>query len=262
MENKTVSIIMPSYNTADFILDSIQSVLNQTYSNWELIIIDDNSDDNTLELINKLNDPRIKKIINKTNKGAAYCRNVGISAAKGRWIAFLDSDDLWDCTKLEKQIKFMLDKKIYFSCTYSESIKENGDRTHEITTRPKRISKLLMYLYCWPGCLTVMYDQHRIGKISIKDIKKNNDYALWLKIVDMEPCFTLPQVLAQYRIRNGSISRDRKKFKLIKHHYLLWRFAEEKKVFVSIMLTILNLFFYFIKKIFFVKKGAKCEETI
>ena len=106
--NELVSIIMPSYNTASFISKTIESVLNQTYKNWELLIVDDCSTDDTDEIVSKYNDKRIVYLKNEKNSGAAISRNRALRNAKGKWIAFLDSDDLWHPTKLEKQIKFFI----------------------------------------------------------------------------------------------------------------------------------------------------------
>lgn len=112
--NELVSIIMPSYNTASFISKTIESVLNQTYKNWELLIVDDCSTDDTDEIVSKYNDKRIVYLKNEKNSGAAISRNRALRNAKGKWIAFLDSDDLWHPTKLEKQIKFMKKMDISF----------------------------------------------------------------------------------------------------------------------------------------------------
>ena len=106
-ENDLVSVIMPSYNTASYIEETVRSVLNQTYTNWELIIVDDCSTDNTDEILDKISDDRIRIYKNKKNAGAAVSRNRALREAKGRWIAFLDSDDFWFPDKLEKQLQFM-----------------------------------------------------------------------------------------------------------------------------------------------------------
>ena len=115
--NDLVSIIMPSWNTAQYISEAIESVLKQSYSNWELIIVDDCSTDNTISVVNKYKDNRIRLFQNKENLGAAYSRNFALRQAKGRWIAFLDSDDVWYSEKLEKQILFMTKNNYSFSCT-------------------------------------------------------------------------------------------------------------------------------------------------
>lgn len=252
MEKDLVSIIMPSYNTAKYISASINSIINQTYKYWELIIVDDCSTDNTDEIVNKfLKDERIKYLKNEKNSGAAISRNKALKEAKGKWIAFLDSDDLWVPEKLEKQINFMEENNHSFSYTFYEEINEIGNNLNIRVLGPKKITKFGMYNYCWPGCLTVMYDAKKIGLIQIKDIKKNNDYAMWLKIIKRTNCYLYPYSLAFYRKRSGSISRQ-SHIKLIKWHYKLFKEADNQNIFNSLIFTIRNLFFGMIKKLFYV----------
>lgn len=157
--NDLVSVVMPSYNTAEYISASIESVQAQTYTNWELIIVDDCSTDSTDVVVQKyLNDTRIRYYQNETNCGAAISRNKALKEAKGKWIAFLDSDDLWLPEKLEKQIGFMEHNGYYFSYTNYEEINEVGEKNGTHVTGPKKITRTGMFNYCWPGCLTVMYD--------------------------------------------------------------------------------------------------------
>lgn len=254
MDNGLVSIIMPSYNTAKYISYSIESVLNQTYKNWELIIIDDCSTDNTDEIIKKYNsEERIKYLKNEKNSGAAISRNRGLKEAKGKWIAFLDSDDLWKPEKLANQIRFMKKNNIYFSYTCYNEINENGDNTGVYVRGPKKITKTGMYNYCWMGCLTVMYDAERIGLIQIKNIKKNNDYAMWLKVCKKAKCYLLDENLASYRKgRTGSISNHSIK-KMIGWHYKLFRYAENQNIILSYFNTARNLLFGFYKKVRYVE---------
>ena len=248
-----VSIIMPSYNTGRFISETIESVLAQSYSNWELIIVDDCSTDNTDEVIEDyISDDRIKYIKNDKNSGAAISRNRALREAKGKWIAFLDSDDLWEAQKLEKQITFMENYKYRFSYTNYIEIDEDSIFNGKCVTGPKRITKHGMYNYCWMGCLTVMYDAEAIGLVQIEDIKKNNDYAMWLKISKKANCYLLDETLARYRKRSGSIS-NHGYMKLIKWHYKLYREAEKKNPIFSVVLTVRNLFFGILKKIVYVK---------
>lgn len=250
---KLVSIVMPSYNTGRFISETIESVLAQTYSYWELIIVDDCSTDNTDDVVSQyLTDKRIRYIKNDTNSGAAASRNRALREAKGKWIAFLDSDDLWEPDKLQKQVSFMRDNDYHFSYTNYIEIDEDSTPNGKRVTGPKRITKHGMYNYCWMGCLTVMYDAETVGLVQIEDIKKNNDYAVWLKVCKKANCYLLDETLARYRKRSGSIS-NHGYMKLIKWHYKLYREAEKKNVFVSTINTIRNLGFGFIKKCFFVK---------
>ena len=300
-----VSIIMPSYNTAPFIAESINSVIAQTYADWELIIVDDASTDNTVDVVGKFTEPaevnsngchpertlepqaiggvegsslekRIHYLKNDRNRGAAYSRNRALREAKGRWIAFLDSDDTWTPDKLEKQIAFMTKNGYAFSYTRYEEMDENGKPTGTIVGGPKRITKTGMYNYCWPGCLTVMYDREVVGDIQIAEIQKNNDYAMWLKICRKADCYLLDENLARYRKRSGSITHachsgaegDRiqerhpraggdlsRHLSLIKWHYKLYREAEGMNPVVSLFNTGRNLFFGVWKKMKYVGRG-------
>lgn len=251
---------MPSWNTAKFILESIQSIINQTYDNWELIIVDDCSTDDTCEIVKRIKDDRIRLFVNASNKGAALSRNFGLKKAKGKWIAFLDSDDKWLPNKLEEQLNFMKTNNYSFSCTASENIDVNSERIGIINKSIKHITKKRMVQYCWPGCLTVMYDQDVIGLIQIGNLKKNNDYAMWLKAVQKADCYYLDKVLAQYRVRDNSISHD-SFYKLVKSHYTLFRTELGKSSFSSFFLTIQNLFYGVIKKVFFRKKTTNVTRT-
>lgn len=255
MKEELVSIIMPTYNCEKFIEETIQSVLTQTYQNWELLIIDDCSSDNTKDIVNKyvINDNRIKYEILETNSGAAIARYTAIKKANGKYIAFLDSDDLWNEQKLEKQIKFMQKNNYYFTYTNYKIIDEDSASLNKVVTGPKTITKMGMYNYCWPGCLTVIYDREKVGLIQIENLKKNNDYAMWLKVIQKANCYLLDEVLASYRIRTGSIS-NHSKVKLIKYHYILYKDGEKQNKVVATANTIRNLFFGVIKKVMYVRE--------
>ncbi len=254
--NELVSIIMPSYNTARFIGESIKSVLAQTYINWELIIVDDCSTDKTDEIVNLfLTDKRIKYLKNFQNSGAAISRNRALKEAKGKWIAFLDSDDLWNPHKLEYQIDFMLNGGYHFSYTDYSEIDLESKKNGVYITGPKRITNFGMKCYCWPGCLTVMFDREKIGLIQIANIQKNNDYAMWLKVSRKADCYLLKKELAQYRKgRQGSISTERVTT-LFKWHFNLWRITERKNILISTFFTLLNCIFGLVKKFVFVRRG-------
>ena len=256
MKNKKVSIIMPSYNTGRFLKETVESVLGQSYSDWELIIVDDCSTDNTDQVVESFKDERIRYLKNEKNSGAAVSRNRALREATGRWVAFLDSDDLWEQDKLEKQIRFMEGNSYHFSYTKYSEIDEDSKPLGITVSGPKKITRTGMYRYCWPGCLTVMYDREKIGLIQIEDIKKNNDYAMWLKVIRKEKCYLLNENLARYRKRKGSISNHSYK-KLIKWHYKLFREAEKMGVIRSIYHTIGNLFFGVIKKLKYLNRGIE-----
>ena len=253
MDAGLVSIVMPSYNTARFLSETVASVLAQTYTDWELLIVDDCSTDGSVDYLSALSDPRIRLLQNETNSGAAVSRTRALREAKGRWIAFLDSDDLWTPDKLEKQIGFMQENGCAFSYTFYSEIDEDSRPLGRRVTGPKRITYRGEKRYCWQGCLTVMYDRQKIGLIQAPDIKKNNDYAMWLEVARIADCRLLPLDLARYRIRTGSISRH-SVFTMISWHYRLFREAEKTGRIASVFCTLRNLFFGTVKKAFYVKK--------
>lgn len=254
MSNNLVSIIMPSHNCGRFVRETIECVLAQTYTNWELLFIDDCSTDDTEAIVQSFDDTRIHYFRNEHNSGAAVSRNRALREAKGRWIAFLDSDDIWTPEKLEHQIHFMENNGYHFSYHEYEEIDEESQPLHVKVSGPKHISKVGMFNYCWPGCLTVMYDANKIGLVQIEDIRKNNDYAIWLKVCKKADCYLLNECLARYRKRKGSISNHRK-LNLVKWHYRLFREAEKQNVIESAFNTVLNLGFGAMKKVFYVKSN-------
>lgn len=242
-----VSIIMPSYNTENYISNSINSVLSQTYPHWELLIIDDCSSDNTVDVINSFHDSRIKLLQNSRNSGAAISRNYALREAKGRWIAFLDSDDMWAPEKLEKQIQFMKDNNYSFTFT-DYQICLNGEWLPYKNTGPNVINKRKMYDYCYFSTITVMYERAKVGLIQIADLRKNNDYAMWLQAIEKCNAYRLPECLSYYIKHEGSISSGNK-INLIKWHYKLFRDGLGKNPVVSCVLTINNLIHGVWKKI-------------
>ena len=184
---------------------------------------------------------------NYKNSGAAVSRNYALREAKGRWIAFLDSDDTWHPEKLERQIAFMNETGYKF--TYTDyKINLNGAWLPYIYYGPNVVTKRKMKDYCYFSTITVMYDREYIGLIQIEPIKKNNDYAMWLKIIEKTPCYRFSECLSYYIKHEGSISSG-SKLKLIKHHYILWRIAEHKNPVSAFVLTLRNLFWGVIKKI-------------
>lgn len=251
-----VSIITPSYNTAGYISETIRSVQAQTYANWEMIIVDDCSTDDTDAVIAQyiVADSRIRYIKNEVNLGAALSRNRALREARGRWIAFLDSDDLWMPDKLDKQVKFMEETGSKFSYTCYSEMDANGDDTGVVVSGPKKITKIGMFAFCWPGCLTVMYDASFAGLIQIGDIKKNNDYAMWLNVCCKADCCLLPENLGKYRRgRIGSVSTH-SIFTMMKWHYKLFKDAEQMGIISSALLTCLNMICGFYKKLKYINR--------
>jgi len=245
-----VSIIMPSYNTGKYIKESINSVLDQTYNKWELIIVDDCSVDDTDSVIEEfLLDEGIIYLKNEKNSGAAISRNKALREAKGKWVAFLDSDDIWHKEKLEKQINFMLKNNYAFSFTDYKICLNNVWEPY-IITGPNIVTKKKLYDYCYFSTITVMYDREKIGLIQIEDLKKNNDYAMWFQAIEKSPCYRLPECLSYYIKHEGSVSSG-SKLKLIKWHYILFRKGLHKGKFLSALFTMNNLIHGVWKKIYY-----------
>ena len=250
MVDGLVSIIMPSWNTDKFIAESIQCVIDQTYTNWELLIVDDCSSDNTDEVVKSfLEDDRIKYFKNEKNSGAAMTRNRAMREAQGEWIAFLDSDDLWTKDKLEKQINFMNQNGYFLSYTEYEKIDEEDKPLNIYVSGPDTVNKHLMYRYDYIGQLTMMYSAKHFGLIQIKDIKKNNDYAIRLQLFkkDNTEARLLKENLAKYRVRKKSISHD-KLSKKLKSHYDLFNYCDEKPTLVALWFACWNMWFGVWKK--------------
>lgn len=238
---------MPSYNSEKYIKDSIESVLKQTYPFWELLIVDDCSTDKTVEIIKSFKDERIKFFQNKINSGAALSRNWALREAKGKWIAFLDSDDMWFPTKLEEQLQFMQDNNYYF--TYTDyRICLNGQWENAVHTAPNKIDFRKIKKYCYFSTITVAYEVEKVGLIQIGDIKKNNDYAMWLQALKKVDAYRYPKCLSSYIKHSGSISSG-SKLKLIKWHYILFRNECKYSRIHSLFLTFGNLWHGFWKKI-------------
>ena len=218
-----VSVITPAYNAERFIEDTIKSVLEQTYENLEMIIVDDCSTDNTEKIIKKYMklDNRIiyKKL--EGNSGAAVVRNAAIEMATGRYIAFLDSDDLWDENKLEKQISFMEENKIGFSFTGYRTMEEDGVLTHKEISVPKEIDYNGLLKNTIIGCLTVIIDKEKVGEFRMPLIRAGQDTATWLSILKKgHKAYSLGESLATYRLVKGSISSN--KFKALKRTWNLY----------------------------------------
>lgn len=229
-----ISIITPSYNSESYIEICIQSIIKQSYINWELIIIDDNSSDSSISIINNLRslDDRIKLISLKENKGSAYARNIGIECSKGEYIAFLDSDDVWHKDKLLKQVNFMLKNNILFSYTSYYIIDSQGNILKEKTS-PLSTNYLDMLKSCKIGCLTAMYNTSILGKIFMPNIRKRQDLGLWLKILKItDSAYCLDEPLAFYRIHKESLSAN--KLSAAKYQWKLYREIEKLNLFQSI----------------------------
>lgn len=242
-----VSIIMPTFNSERFLKETIESVISQTYTNWELLITDDGSNDSTSAIINdfELKDIRIKHFKLNENSGAAVARNNSISKSKGRFIAFCDSDDTWNVDKLEKQIDFMLSNDIHFSYSYYNVIDESSNFLSKIETRDRVMYNDLL-ITCDIGCLTAVYDVEFFGKVYMYEIRKRQDYTLWLKLLKRTKyAYAYKESLANYRYRKGSISSN--KIKAIVYVFKVFYKIENFSFLVSLYHTILYAFFGFLK---------------
>ncbi|MDE6468487.1 MAG: glycosyltransferase [Muribaculaceae bacterium] len=250
-----VSIITPTYNCGRFISETINSVIAQTYPHWEMLIVDDCSYDSTKHIVEQFvsKDSRIKYYCLEKNSGAAVARNLALKKAKGKWIAFLDSDDLWHPAKLEKQIEFMETNDYAFSYHEYHEIAESGKDLNVYVGGKKKVGIFDMFACCWPGCLAVMYDREKIGLIQIADIKKNNDTALWLKVIRKSKCYLLNEDLAAYRRRKGGITPPTV-FQKIWAQYPLFRIGEGMNPVSACFWTIMNVFGNTYKKLFYTRK--------
>ncbi len=225
-----VSIITPVHNAYSHIEETIQSVLQQTFTDWELILIDDYSTDKGIHILNKYKelDSRIHLYENQDNLGAALSRNKGIEVAKGRFIAFLDSDDLWEPNKLEIQVNFMLENNYSFTFTGYHKFRDEGIVGEH--TVPAKVSHEELLKTCSIGCLTAMYDTDQLGKVYMPIISRRQDFALWLRILKEIPyAYGINQPLAKYRLRGDSISGN--KFRAAKYQWRVYREFEHLGLF-------------------------------
>jgi teichuronic acid biosynthesis glycosyltransferase TuaG len=248
--NNLVSIITPTYNCGKYIFDTIESVINQSYLEWEMIIIDDCSTDNTKDIVSQFvkADSRIKYYLLETNQGAAIARNFGLAHSNGKYIAFLDSDDLWMPEKLTKQINFMEQNNLAFTCTSYRQINEDGIMLDKIISPLSKANYNRVLLDCPIGNSTVIFNREKLGEFNVPNIRKRNDDALWLKILKKEKyIFGLKEVLMVYRIRKNSISRN--KIKLLKYHWYLYRKIEK----LSLIRSLFHINIWILIKVFRIK---------
>lgn len=223
-----VSIITPTYNSADFVRETIESVLAQTFQDWEMLIVDDGSTDETLGIVDALarTDARLKVTRLSENAGPAVARNTGIDLASGRYIAFIDADDLWLPTKLERQLEFMRERDSPFSYTAYDKIDEAGRRIGERRV-PASITYNRLLANNVIGCLTAMYDTERCGKVRMPLIRKRQDLGLWLSLLrSVGRADGMLETLALYRVRSGSVSAN----KLVAARYTWNLFREVEKI--------------------------------
>jgi len=247
-KEELISIIMPTYNSEGYVLKTVQSVINQSYQNWELIITDDASTDNTVALLKNtfVREDRIKIYTNEINQGAAITRNNSIKKAQGRYIAFLDSDDFWFPKKLEIQLNFMKNNNCDLSYSSFIVVDEKGKQKGYVEA-DKQVTYKSLLKQNTVGFSTMMYDTKKIGKVYMPLIRKRQDWALLLKIMKQENVMALgiKTPLTQYTLRKGSISSN--KIRIIKHTWLVFYKIENMSKIKSTYHFILFLYFYFLK---------------
>ena len=224
-----VSIIMPNYNGEKYLKETIDSVIAQSYENWELIIVDDCSTDYSLAVIGQYSDARIHLIASLENCGAAVSRNKAIDAAKGRWFAFLDSDDLWDKDKLLLQLQFMNEEKCAFSFTHYYFDRDDGELKEFAPQKDKYDYKAILK-HCYIACPTVIYDSAVLGKVYMPvEAVKREDFGCWLRILRKNvPAYCLHKCLTTVKIHTGSVSYN--KTKMIKYQWNVYRKVEKLSI--------------------------------
>ena len=230
MEKEKISIITPVYNCEKLIEKTIECVLNQTYKNWEWLLVDDCSPDDSAIIIQKYakNDNRIKYFKLSENSGAAVARNKALAESTGRFVAYLDADDLWKNDKLEKQVKFMLENQYSFTCTDYEKITETGNSLNKIIKIPKKVDYNLFLRNTIIQTVGVMVDTKLTGKELLKmpNIRRRQDAATWCQLLkNGHDCYECPENLSYYRIVTNSLSSN--KFKAIKMNWYWYRKIEK-----------------------------------
>ena len=223
MAKPLVSVITPVYNGAKFLKNAVQSVLAQSYENWELIIVDDASTDESYLVAQALSesDRRITAKKLSKNLGAGNARNQGLAVAKGDYIAFLDADDLWKSSKLERQIEFMKEHNALICYSDYDFIDEDGNVLNKKIEALAQIdfAKLLKANYI--GNLTAIYNASVLGKEYFSDLRTRQDWGMWLKLIQKAGhAYGMSESLATYRVRKSSISAN--KWKMLKYNFKVY----------------------------------------
>lgn len=212
MNQPLVSIITPVYNAEKFLSETIKSIQSQTYKNWELLLVDDCSKDNSAKIIEefKISDNRIKYIKLEKNSGASVSRNTGIKNAKGRFIAFVDSDDIWKPEKLEVQVKYMLENNLGFTFTSYRYMKEDGELTNKVAKAPSKINYNGLLKNTIIGCSTVVIDTDIVEYFEMPLVRRGQDTATWLQILRKEKyAYGIDKDLVYYRLVGESLSSNK-----------------------------------------------------
>ena len=244
MQADTVSVVMPSYNSERFIAEAIRSVIGQTYERWELLIVDDCSSDNTYQVASAFAalDSRIVVMRQPVRGGAAKARNRAIAAAKGRFVAFLDSDDAWLPQKLAKQLPEMQRHDAVLSYTAYKKMDAHGTHARGVVQVPRTVTYSQLLNTCVIGCLTAVYDSAKIGKVFMPNIARRQDYGLWLRILkgkdqanfqsnlaaNAPVAIGINEPLAVYRVHDHGLSRN--KLKAAYYQWQVYRRCEKLSI--------------------------------
>lgn len=266
MDKDFVSIIMLSRDNGKFIRETVESVMAQTYQNWEIIFMDDSSKDNTIAQMMDLMDEskvrqengsslnRIQIYQSVQSRGAGVSLNSALKETKGKWIAFLNAGDVWMPDKLEKQIRFMEENDYHFSYHKSQKINKESKPVGGVITGKKHITFDDMLNCCWPSYHTVMYDAEKIGRLKTLNQRQENDYALWLQAAYKTDCYLLDECLAKHRANKWFYNP----FPIgnnIQWRYEVYRKIEDLGPFVSALYTIRNICYGIWKKIKYVERA-------
>lgn len=249
-----VSIIMLSHNNGRYVEESVRSVFAQTYQNWELIFMDDGSKDDTIsQMMDLMEEGKIKQeggtIVSRVKvsqsvqqRGMGISLNSALKEARGRWIAFLNVGDVWASEKLEKQIAFMEENHYAFSYTKFGLMNEQSEDRGIVVGGKEHITYKDMQKCCWPSYLTVMYDATVVGPMKVRNLGRNNDYALWLNVSEKTDCYLLPENLAKLRTKWNLLGRFLLTTKL-KWRYECYRIEEDLGAAKSIAYTLRNMLY-------------------
>lgn len=255
-----VSILTPTFNAEKYIRATIESVQNQSYQHWEMILIDDASRDHTVSIIEEFaqNDSRIKLFKLSENSGNGFARNAALEQATGKYISYLDADDLWFPEKLEKQIQFLKTNNLHFTFSFYDSIDEEGNNLNRRVESPNPLTYKQLFFCNYVGNLTTIYDVDYFGKIILENTQKRQDWRIWLTILkQIKIAKPVPEPLAFYRIRKDSVSSS--KFKLIKHNFGVYRQFHGYNFVFSVLLMIRFLYTQLIIKTKFIKKISRSK---
>lgn len=252
-----VSIIMHAHNSAKFAEQSVRSVIAQTYQNWELLFVDNSSNDGTLNIVSRLKskDPRIMLSQYPIIQEAPTARLSALRNARGRWVAFMECGDLWESNKLECQIAFMEENDYLFSYTKYKMLRKKGKGERFVMGGKETVTYDDMLRCCWPGYLTVMYDKNKIGDISLGQLKEENGYAMWLAVSKQTDCHLLDECLASQR-QNVRLLNPFPLTEKMSWRYMVYRAVEKRGRLVSILMMLRCLWYGLVKRVKYVEKAA------